>query len=297
MPAPDEIRARLRGPVNSLPTIFTRDGELDHHGIRSAIDRTIANGGNVIMLTWGDSLISLLTDDEVAAVHRTVIEHVDRRAVTIACDNMWGLNKALEFGRYVRELGFDLYMVRPAAWPGALGTPETLADYYRAVAAEMRVMLVGDVPLRTCELIEDEPNVLAFKEDFGLDYAHEVLLRWGDRWTMVGGGAMQRHHLLWPHGCSAWLDVFIRCRAAPCLTYWQALQRHDSAAAWATIRRYEQPLWQEARRVRYGFDGLMAHALLEIYGVAPRWRRSPAPNATDDELAALRTFLHGIGLL
>ena len=137
------------------------------------------------MLTWGDSLISLLTDDEVAAVHRTVSEHVGGRAVTIACDNMWGLNKALEFGRYVRELGFDLYMVRPAAWPGALGTPETLADYYRAVAAAMRVMLVGDVPLRTCELIEDEPNVLAFKEDFGLDYAHEVLLRWGDRWYTV----------------------------------------------------------------------------------------------------------------
>ena len=49
--------------------------------------------------------------------------------------------------------------------------------------------------------------------------------------------------------------------------------------------------------MRYGFDGLMAHALLEVYGVAPRWRRSPAPNATDDEMAALRTFLHDIGLL
>ena len=96
MQAPDEIRDRLQGPVNSLPTIFTRDGGLDHQGIRAAIDRTIANGGNVIMLTWGDSLISLLTDDEVAAVHRTVIEHVGHRAVTIACDNMWGLNKALE---------------------------------------------------------------------------------------------------------------------------------------------------------------------------------------------------------
>ena len=49
--------------------------------------------------------------------------------------------------------------------------------------------------------------------------------------------------------------------------------------------------------MRYGSDGLMAHALLEIYGVAPRWRRSPAPNATDDEMADLRAFLHGIGML
>ena len=297
MKAPDEIRERLQGPVNSLPTIFTRDGEIDHTGIRAAIDRTIENGGNVIMLTWGDSLISLLTDDEVAAVHRTVIDHVGNRAVTIACDNMWGLNKELEFGRYVRELGFDLYMVRPAAWPGARGTPETLADYYRAVAAEMRVMFVGDVPLRTCELLEDEPSILAFKEDLGLDYAHEVLMRWGDRWTMVGGGGMRRHHLLWPHGCNAWLDVFIRCQAEPVLTYWQALQRKDAAAAWAAVMRYEVPLWKQALGVRYGFHGLMGHALLEIYGVAPRWRRAPAPNPTDAEMDGLRVFLRDMDLL
>ena len=205
---PDEIQARLRGPVNPLPTKFTPDGEIDPDGMRSTIDVSLDAGVEVIMLTWGEGLVSLLTDDEVAEIHRIVIDHVGRRAVTIACDAMWGLNKAREFAAYVDELGFDLYMARPAEW--ARGTPESLADWYRGVAQETRVMFVGDVPLRTCELVEDEPNLLAFKEDIDLAYAHEVLMRWGDRWPMTGGGGMKRHHLLWPHGCRSWLDVFVR---------------------------------------------------------------------------------------
>ena len=109
----DEVRALLDGPVNSLPTIFTESGEIDWDGTRAVIDKSLEGNCNVIMLTWGDSLISLLTDDEVAELHRVVAEHVNGRALTIACDNQWGLNKAVEFGRYVRGLGFDLYMVRP----------------------------------------------------------------------------------------------------------------------------------------------------------------------------------------
>ena len=189
-----EIAQRMQGPVCSVPTVFTRDGEIDLAGMRSVIDRALAAGSGVVMLTWGNSLISLLSDAEVAEVHRAVADHVANRALTIACDSMWGLPKCLEFGSYVRELGFDLYMVRPAEW--ARGTPQSLAAYYRAVARETPVMLVGDVPIRTCELISATSGICAIKEDLSLDYAHEVLMRWGDRWPMVGGGGMQRHH---PH--------------------------------------------------------------------------------------------------
>ena len=52
-------------------------------------------------------------------------------------------------------------MVRPADW--ARGTPQSLADFYRVVSERTRAMLVGDVPIETCELIEDEPGILAFK--------------------------------------------------------------------------------------------------------------------------------------
>ncbi len=291
----DEIRDGLQGPCLSLPTIFTRDGEIDFDSVRNIIDVAIGGGGQIVMLTWGDSLISLLTDDELVDLHRVVIDHVGNRAVTLACDNMWGLPKAIEFGRFVKELGFDLCMLRPADW--ARGTPESLADFYRAVAREMRIMFVGDVPIRACELVEDEPNILAFKEDLGLDYAHEVLMRWGDRWPMVGGGPAQPHHLLWPHGARAWLDIFVRWRPDIAVSYWRAQEAGDPRAAWDIIMAYERPLWEFSKRARYGIAGVVAHALLEVAGVAPRWRRSPAPNPTDAELDELRECLRGIGLL
>ena len=297
MKSHDEIRGRMQGPCLSLPTVFTREGPIDHQGMRNVIDVALDAGCQIVMLTWGDGLVSLLTDTELAQVHRNVIEHVGDRAVTIGCDNQWALPKALEFGRYVEALGFDLYMVRPADWGAARGTAETLAEHFRALAEVTRVMLVGNVPLRTCELIEDEPNVLAFKEDLAIDYAHEVQMRWGDRWAMVTGGAHKRHVLFHPHGPRAWLDIFIRSHPQPTVDYWNALKRDDTRTAWDIAMRYEQKIWDYVKRVRYGQDGLFAHALLEVYDVAPRWRRSPAPDPTDEELDQLRDMLRGIGLM
>ncbi|MBI3973008.1 MAG: hypothetical protein HY332_17155 [Chloroflexi bacterium] len=48
---PAEIRARLQGPCNSVPTIFTPEGEIDHVGIRAVLDHSLDAGCDVIMLT------------------------------------------------------------------------------------------------------------------------------------------------------------------------------------------------------------------------------------------------------
>ena len=293
MRVPEEIRSLLSGPVNPLPTKFHRDGTINFAGMHAVIDRSLEAGCQVIMLTWGETLVSLLSDAELAEVHRSVIAHVGDRALTIACDNMWGLPQTLEFGDLVRGLGFDLYMVRPAEW--ARGTPESLADFYRAVAGRTRVMLVGDVPIETCELIEDEPGVLAFKEDTQLDYAHEVLMRWGDRWPVVGGGGMKRHFLFWPHGCRSWLEPFVRCYPEPAMRYWRALQRGDTAEAWKVVMRVEKPVREAAHRFPAGYNGF-SQAMIEIYGVAPRWRRPPAPNATEAEMDDVRGLLRRLGI-
>ena len=135
-----------------------------------------------------------------------------------------GPEQTLQFGDLVDGLGYDLYMTRPAEWARARQSP--WPTFYRAVAGRRRVMLVGNVPIRTCELIEDVTGILGFKEDTPLDYAHEVLMRWGDRWPMVGGGGMKRHFLLWPHGCRSWLEPFVAAiPSRPC-----AIGRRCSAA-------------------------------------------------------------------
>ncbi len=157
-------------------------------------------------------------------------------------------------------------------------------------------MFVGAVPIGTLELVADDPNMWAFKEDLTLNYAHEVLMRWGDRWTMTGGGGIKRHYVLWPHGCNAWLDVLIYCNLPPPKLYWEALKRNDAAEAWRLALHHEQPFWDLWPVFPAGGDGLI-HAMIEVCGVAPRWRRSPAPNATGEEMEQVRDLLRGLELL
>lgn len=284
-----EIRERLRGPINSVPVAFTEDGHVDHAAIRRMIDRSLDAGCQVVMLTWGNSLISLLSDAEVAEVHQTVTQSAGPDVLTVACDNMWGLPKCVEFGRFVRNLNFDVYMVRPA--DTLPGTVETLTHYYTAVADEIPVMLVGHVPLETCAALENVPGICSFKEDTTVPFAHEVGMRWGDRWTLVGGGGLRRHHLFASHAwCPAWLDYFVCSHPQPAFDYWHAV-REDLPAAWSLVARWELPLRDYAATTSYGWDGLVRHALPEIFGTAPRWRRSPAPNPTDADMDKLRRFL------
>ena len=58
---PDEIKAQLAGPVNSIPTTFLPDGHLDWEGIGNTIDTGISGGSAVSLLTYGDSQYDFLS--------------------------------------------------------------------------------------------------------------------------------------------------------------------------------------------------------------------------------------------
>src|SRR5215471_6299594 len=96
------LRDRLRGPICSLPTPFTQTGELNEDGARRIIDIAIAGGTQAVMLTWFDSLYPLLSDAEVYALSRLVIEHVAGRALVIAADRSWWTGQAVDYAHFAR---------------------------------------------------------------------------------------------------------------------------------------------------------------------------------------------------
>ena len=84
------LRSLLSGPVTSLHTPFNKDGEIDYSGLRGLVERGVSAGSTAMMLTYGDSLFSLLTDTEVAEVTRVVAEQTAGRAAVVAADRIWG---------------------------------------------------------------------------------------------------------------------------------------------------------------------------------------------------------------
>ena len=69
----EEIREALSAPMPSISTPFTREGEVNFEGIRSYVEFVLEGGAKTIMITHGDSLISVLTDEEVWQVNKAVV--------------------------------------------------------------------------------------------------------------------------------------------------------------------------------------------------------------------------------
>lgn len=190
-----ELQTLLSGPVMSVHTPFLASGEIDFTSLRGLIERGIAAGSTTMLLTYGDSLFSLLTDDEVDEVTRVVTEQTAGRAAVVAADRIWWTGKTIAFARYAREVGADLLMVLPPDWARSC-TVDTFVDHYAAVAAEIPVMVVTNVFSRSTALglevlrrLRDEvPGIIAIKDDLVGGFARKMALLLHGHWAIISGG-------------------------------------------------------------------------------------------------------------
>ena len=130
----EEVRAALTGPVTSVKIPFQRDGSIDFAGLRTYIEFVLAAGSRALILTYGDSLYSVLSDQEVEEVTRAVVEDAAGRALVVAGDRMWATPQAVAFAR-VRARGRRA--PRDAA-PADLGQLPHAADFRRALRGAWR---------------------------------------------------------------------------------------------------------------------------------------------------------------
>ena len=304
MRSPDEIRDALTGPVPSIRMPFTRHGDVDYGALRGMIDFDIEVGSKTILLTAGDSHFLCLTDDEIAEVAKVTVEHTAGRAMVVAADRHFATPKAIEFARYVRDLGADVLMTLPPDW--ALSTtPETLAEHYAAVAEIMPVMLVTNIfiphgqefGLRTVRLtLEKSKAVVAIKDDFCGEFARKLALLVHEHWAVFSGGKMENHLNMLPYGCDGYLSTFMMYVPRVAHRYWGAIQDNNMDEAMAVIREIDMPFFGYIAKSTGGFDACM-HGMLELYGLAGRWRRKPYYTLSDQEMAKLANFLRGLGVL
>jgi 4-hydroxy-tetrahydrodipicolinate synthase len=300
----EQIMAALSGPVASVATPFNRDGSIDFDGLRNFIDFVIAGGSKTVVLTAGDSLYTLLTDEEIAAVTRATVEHTAGRAMVIAAGGGLATPAAVEFAGYCRDVGADMLMLMPPDWARS-GTVETFVAHYRAAAAVMPIMIVTNVfanwpvgeAMQVLEILRDtEPNLLAIKDDLCNAFARKMSLVVHGKWAVLSGGQKQNHLNNLPYGCDSYLSTFIMFKPEIPRKYWQAILADDIATAVAIIEQYDLPLFDYTAALQGGFDAGV-HGTLELFGIAQRWRRNPYYSLSDAELEQLGDFYRGMGLL
>jgi 4-hydroxy-tetrahydrodipicolinate synthase len=293
MRSPQELRGLLTGPVMSVHTPFTRDGAIDYGSLRGLVERGIEAGSTTMLLTYGDSLFSLLTDDEVAAVTRVVAEQTAGRAVVVAADRIWWTGKTVEFARYAREVGADVLMVLPPDWAGSC-TADSFVAHYAAVAVEIPVMVVTNafsrsqaMGLEVLRRLRDEtPGVIAIKDDLVGVFARKMAILLRGHWSIISGGQKQNHFDLIHYGCDGYLSTFVTFAPHVTQAYWQAVQTEDWVEAARIIREYDMPYFDYVLDVIGGFDAAL-HGTFEHFGLSQRWRRPPYHSLTDEQMEQL----------
>ena len=289
---PDEINAQLAGPVNSIPTTFLPDGQLDWEGIGNTIDTGISGGSAVSLLTYGDSQYDFLSDEEVAQLTRFLVDRVNHRVLTVAATRRWPDAKAVQFAEYCRDLGADVLMVLPSDH----APPKGKIAHYRKIAAVMPLMLVGYPDYEILDALLDVPNICTFKEDGSLEYAKATIRRYGDRWKFMTGGGLWRNYTQWPFGVSAFFCYPSSFAPHVAQRYWQAFQAGDAKTAGTIITQIEDPFWGISADVAGGGQAVWRTAL-ELNGIASRHLRTPAISATDEEVEKIGAVLQAIGLI
>lgn len=300
----EEIREALTGPVGSVKTPFLQDGDIDFAGVRNWVDFVIAGGTKSIILTVGDSLFTILSDQEIAELTKVVVQHTAGRAMVVAADRYFGTGQSVEFAKYAREVGADMLMVLPPDWAASC-SPASLVEHYATVAEEIPVMVVTNIfiPRGTefgmevlQKLSEEVPGVVAVKDDAGTEFLRKLCIRFGERWPILSGGAKQYYLAGFPYGCVGSLSIYLDF--APHITqrFWRAIDAEDVMTAMAIIRDYEVPFCDFSAELHTDLDCL-GHGAMELFGVTSRWRRKPYVSMTDEDMDRLADFFKRLSLM
>lgn len=290
------VRRSLTGPVTAVHPAFTRDGDLDEAGIRAHIEHNLDAGSGTILLTYGDSLHSILTDREVGDLLRIVISQTRRRAMVVAADRQWWTGEEIRFADFAREEGADLLMVLPPHWGGG-NTEDSLVRHYATVAEHIPLMVVTAVfianqalGLRVIRRLRDEvPGIVAIKDDVVGDFARRVTTMVAEPWAMMSGGLKVNHLDLVPYGAVGYMSSFMHWYPPIAHAYWRAIEAGDLARAAEICRDYDHPFMDISTQLPGGFDAVY-HGNRELFGIAGRWRRPPYHSLTDAEMDRLRAW-------
>lgn len=293
-----QYKKSLTGPCVSVRTPFNKDGSIDFEALRKQIDVGIEGGANAVILTYGDSLFSLLTDEEIAQLTRKCVDYVNKRVMLVAATGEWATGKTKEFAVYSAKVGADMLMVLPPDWAGSC-TVDTLVQHYAAAGEHIPVMVVDNYlgkrsPSFALDVIkklyENVPQVVALKDDVTGTLVRKICLMTHDRWALIAGGQKQNHINMLPYGVDGYFSLMTTFNPDIARKYWNAIKSDQMDDAIAIVRDYDMPIFNYLITLEGSFDAGM-HGMLEIAGLGKRYRRAPYHTLTDGQMEELRDFL------
>ena len=290
------IKAGISGPIPSISTPFTQDGEIEWASVDRIVEFLLSSGAKSLLLTNGDSLMTVLTDRELEQLVKRVICMVNGKALVLAGGKAWCTKQTLEYMRFVRETGADVGLPMIPDWAQSAGADEmfSLIEASGRILPTMALTNLCSnrgIPMSVFQRLIDEqtPGFAGVKDDMTGLYGRRLAALLGGKYAFLSGGRAESHLDAAPYGVDGYLSIFMRIKPEKAWQYWNNWLSGDLDACASWIMRYETPFMDFVAQSGLHFD-LVIHAIMEIEGLCGRWRRAPYRSATDEEMDKIRAF-------
>lgn len=289
------VRDALTSIVPSISTPFLENGEIDYTALKSMVDFLIGSGAKTLLITLGDSLLSVLTDREVFELTRTVVDAADHRAMVIGCTKQWCLPQAMEFAQSCMDIGCDLVIPTPPDWAHHC-TPDNLQKYFETIGKIAPVMLLSNltsgrgIPLNLYEKMGPGQGIMAVKDDMPGDYGRRMGSIIKDKMAFLSGGRIENYIITAPYGADGYLSIFARMFPELEKPYFRAVREGRYREAAEFVSAVEAPFLDWCAKNGVCFDAAI-RGMMEIAGVARRYTRMPYSHLNDEKMESLREFL------
>lgn len=141
--------ARYRGVFPVVPTTFTEDGALDLDSQKRCVDFMIDAGSNGLCILANFSEQFVLSDDERAALTRTILDHVAGRVPVIVTTTHFSSRVCAERSRVAQEQGAAMVMVMPPYHGATIRVGEgQVFEFFRQVSDAIDIpIMIQDAPV------------------------------------------------------------------------------------------------------------------------------------------------------
>lgn len=291
---PEQFKQKLAGPILSIGTPFTASLDIDHEAVTNRIKKALRYQCKIVTLTAGDSRYNRITYEEVQMLTRTVALAVEGDAIFIGATGDWPIEQVIDYAHFCESLGAAGLLVK-------LNTADTKEDetvtFLKQVADNtvLGLCLLGNCSEPLLDKLIEIPSFVALKEDVGLQYLIDRLVKYGDRLEIFPGGTDSRYLTAYPYGARASFSSLYSYAPQIGLQYWEAIRADDILKAGQIVKKYDAPFLQN-------YSHQFWYATMDYFNGTNTFLRKanmpiePEMKMTDEEMIRMEQLYQKMGL-
>lgn len=285
------IQNKLKGPIFSIITPFTKKGKIDFLSLKKYINYLYSKGAKNFYIMVYNSRFTLLDEKEILKINLFCIKEVKRLSNQniIICAEPYhcSTQKTVKYVNYFKKNGADIVSL---IFGEKYYSDDQLYNHFKEVNDKTNSLLLlhqqilengisSDPPfvyysLKVLKKISKLNKFIAMKEDAKNDiYTRHICQEISNKMTIITSGGGKKQWLkAAKYGCSSWLSGVSNLNPKIAIDFYNYYKLNDKKKMNLIIKNIEEPFFEI--KDKYGWH-LTIKAFLELNKNFKRYERSP----------------------